>query len=128
MRILSLALLATFTASAHAQVLIGATTPSGGNSSIVEINPATGALRVIMSVPVPAGYEVYNMAALPPCRLAGAIQNVSTANNVSWFMKIDPATNKGRPPTCTFEWGNAWSFEAVVTSINTSFTMFLGDG
>ncbi len=42
--------------------------------------------------------------------------------------KIDPVTNKGRPPTCTFEWGSAWSFEAVVTSINTSFTMFLGDG
>lgn len=42
--------------------------------------------------------------------------------------KIDPKTNKGRPPTCTFEWGNAWSFEAVVTSINTAFTMFLGDG
>ncbi len=45
-----------------------------------------------MSVPVPAGYEVYNMAALPPCRLAGAIQNTSTPNNVSWFMKINPAT------------------------------------
>jgi hypothetical protein len=41
---------------------------------------------------------------------------------------IDSATNKGRPPTCSFEWGTAWSFEAVVTSINTSFTMFKGDG
>ncbi|MGE0598882.1 MAG: peptidoglycan-binding protein [Dehalococcoidia bacterium] len=42
--------------------------------------------------------------------------------------KIDPVTQRGKPPSCTFEWGNAWSFEAVVTSINTSFTMFLGDG
>jgi hypothetical protein len=42
--------------------------------------------------------------------------------------KIDPKTNKGRPPRCTFEWGNAWSFEAVVTSINTNFTMFREDG
>lgn len=41
---------------------------------------------------------------------------------------IDPQTKKGRPPACTFEWGNAWSFEAVVTSITTSFTMFREDG
>jgi hypothetical protein len=41
---------------------------------------------------------------------------------------IDPKTNKGRPPPCTFEWGNAWSFEAVVTSISTNFTMFKEDG
>jgi hypothetical protein len=42
--------------------------------------------------------------------------------------KIDPKTNKGRPPNCSFEWGTAWSFEAVVTSISTNFTMFLEDG
>lgn len=42
--------------------------------------------------------------------------------------KIDPETKKGRPPNCTFEWGNAWSFEAVVTSISTNFTMFRSDG
>lgn len=42
--------------------------------------------------------------------------------------KLDPVTGKGRPPRCTFEWGAAWSFEAVVTSINTNFTMFLSDG
>jgi hypothetical protein len=42
--------------------------------------------------------------------------------------KKDPKTDKGRPPNCTFEWGNAWSFEAVVTSITTNFTMFKEDG
>lgn len=42
--------------------------------------------------------------------------------------QIDPKTNKGRPPNCSFEWGQAWSFEAVVTSISTNFTLFLEDG
>ncbi len=42
--------------------------------------------------------------------------------------KLDPKTKKGRPPRCTFEWGSAWSFEAVVTSISTNFTMFKEDG
>jgi hypothetical protein len=42
--------------------------------------------------------------------------------------KLDPNTGKGSPPRCMFEWGSAWSFEAVVTSISTSFTMFLEDG
>jgi len=42
--------------------------------------------------------------------------------------KLNAKTEKGRPPTCTFEWGAAWSFDAVVTSISTNFTMFLEDG
>lgn len=42
--------------------------------------------------------------------------------------QLDPKTNKGRPPRCIFEWGSAWSFEAVVTSISTNFTMFKEDG
>lgn len=42
--------------------------------------------------------------------------------------KIDQATKTGRPPRCMFEWGQAWSFEAVVTSITQTFTMFLEDG
>lgn len=42
--------------------------------------------------------------------------------------KIDPKTNKGRPPNCMFQWGSAWSFQCVVTSINTNFTMFLENG
>lgn len=42
--------------------------------------------------------------------------------------KIDSKTGKGRPPNVCFEWGNAWSFEAVVTSISTNFTLFREDG
>ena len=42
--------------------------------------------------------------------------------------KLDPKTQKGRPPRCMFSWGSAWSFEAVVTSINTNFTLFKEDG
>lgn len=40
----------------------------------------------------------------------------------------DPATGKGRPPLCKFQWGSLWSFEAVVTSISQRFTLFLSDG
>ncbi len=42
--------------------------------------------------------------------------------------KLDPQTHTGRPPRCMFEWGQSWSFEAVVTSITQTFTMFLQDG
>ena len=42
--------------------------------------------------------------------------------------QLDPKTQKGRPPRCMFAWGSAWSFEAVVTSINTNFTLFKEDG
>ncbi|HMO95633.1 MAG TPA: hypothetical protein PKD27_05885 [Tepidiformaceae bacterium] len=42
--------------------------------------------------------------------------------------KIDPKTKTGRPPRCMFEWGQSWSFEAVVTQITQTFTMFLEDG
>lgn len=40
----------------------------------------------------------------------------------------DPVTDRGRPPRVLFEWGASWSFEAVVTNISTTFTLFLGDG
>ncbi len=42
--------------------------------------------------------------------------------------RLDSKTNKGRPPECMFEWGNAWSFKAVVTSMTQRFTLFLEDG
>lgn len=42
--------------------------------------------------------------------------------------KTDPATNKGRPPECSFQWGKVWSFKAVVTNLTQNFTMFLEDG
>ena len=58
----------------------------------------------------------------------------STYTNAIWDLamvnkdKLDAQTKKGRPPNCTFEWGNAWSFQAVVTSLSTSFTLFREDG
>ena len=36
--------------------------------------------------------------------------------------------NRGWPPQCEFRWGHAWSFKAVITKINQTFTMFLPDG
>lgn len=40
----------------------------------------------------------------------------------------DKKNKKGRPPKVRFQWGKAWSFEAVITSISQSFTLFLEDG
>jgi len=40
----------------------------------------------------------------------------------------DPKTSKGRPPKVRFQWGAAWSFDAVITSVTQSFTLFLSDG
>lgn len=49
------------------------------------------------------------------------------------LMKVDPdlrdsRTQQGRPPRCRFHWGQTWAFEAIVTQIRQSFTLFLGDG
>lgn len=35
---------------------------------------------------------------------------------------------QGRPPKVQFTWGKAWSFEAVMTSLSVTFTLFLPDG
>jgi nucleoid-associated protein YgaU len=40
----------------------------------------------------------------------------------------DPKTGKSRPPKVRFQWGSAWSFDAVITSITQKFTLFLPDG
>ncbi|HEX5546947.1 MAG TPA: hypothetical protein VFX24_06010 [Ktedonobacterales bacterium] len=40
----------------------------------------------------------------------------------------DPKNKKGRPPKVRFQWGSAWSFDAVITSVNQKFTLFLSDG
>jgi hypothetical protein len=40
----------------------------------------------------------------------------------------DHTTQKGRPPKVRFQWGKAWSFEAVITSLSQKFTLFLEDG
>jgi predicted Zn-dependent protease len=40
----------------------------------------------------------------------------------------DKKTGKGRPPIVHFQWGAAWSFDAVITSITQHFTLFLPNG
>jgi nucleoid-associated protein YgaU len=40
----------------------------------------------------------------------------------------DQKNKKGRPPTVRFQWGSSWSFNAVITSIQQKFTLFLSDG
>jgi nucleoid-associated protein YgaU len=40
----------------------------------------------------------------------------------------DKKNKKGRPPKVRFQWGKAWSFEAVITSISQRFSLFLEDG
>src|SRR5262245_16429228 len=42
------------------------------------------------------------------------------------MMKIDD--KKKEPPHCRFEWGNLWSFEAVIESISQKFTLFDKNG
>jgi len=40
----------------------------------------------------------------------------------------DNKTTKSRPPKVRFQWGPAWSFVAVITSITQKFTLFSADG
>ena len=40
----------------------------------------------------------------------------------------DRTTTRSRPPRVRFQWGPAWSFEAVITSITQKFTLFSADG
>jgi nucleoid-associated protein YgaU len=40
----------------------------------------------------------------------------------------DNTTTKSRPPRVRFQWGPAWSFVAVITSITQKFTLFSSDG
>jgi len=40
----------------------------------------------------------------------------------------DKKNKKGRPPKVRFQWGAAWSFDAVLTSMTQKFTLFLPDG
>ena len=49
------------------------------------------------------------------------------------LMMVDPAlkhpkNKKARPPLVCFQWGPAWSFDAVITSLNVKFTLFLDRG
>ena len=40
----------------------------------------------------------------------------------------DQKSKKARPPKVRFQWGDAWHFEAVITSITQKFTLFMGNG
>jgi Contractile injection system tube protein/LysM domain len=40
----------------------------------------------------------------------------------------DKKNKKGRPPTVRFQWGDAWSFHAIISSIQQKFTLFLSTG
>jgi nucleoid-associated protein YgaU len=40
----------------------------------------------------------------------------------------DHTSTKSRPPIVQFRWGEAWYFDAVITSISQTFSLFLGDG
>ncbi|MCD6553661.1 MAG: peptidoglycan-binding protein [Thermodesulfobacteriota bacterium] len=49
------------------------------------------------------------------------------------LMSVDPnlknaKTKKGRPPRCMFNWGQMWSFKAIITQMSQKFTLFLEDG
>ena len=41
---------------------------------------------------------------------------------------VDSATSRRRPPRCLFNWGRVFSFQAVITSVSVSYTMFRADG
>jgi nucleoid-associated protein YgaU len=36
----------------------------------------------------------------------------------------DPKSRRGRPPMVRFQWGDSWSFDAVITSLKQNFTLF----
>lgn len=53
--------------------------------------------------------------------------DVRTYTKELWeMMKIDEKTKE--PPHCRFEWGQLWSFEAVIESISQKFTLFDKNG
>ncbi len=117
-RLSACALLITVVGQANttsAQVLIGSTTVSGGVTNIVEVNPVTGETRPFMTVPVPAGFELWTLAALPPCRIAGTVYRNDNANNRSRLIKIDPATRTSQlleftaPLNTSYSEGMDWS-------------------
>jgi nucleoid-associated protein YgaU len=40
----------------------------------------------------------------------------------------DPKSGRGRPPKVRFQWGDTWSFDAVITSLKQNFTLFHDNG
>jgi hypothetical protein len=43
-------------------------------------------------------------------------------------VNADPNAQKGRPPICTFHWGDYWSFKGVIENISLKFTLFTSQG
>lgn len=41
---------------------------------------------------------------------------------------MDQKTKKSRPPMVRFQWGDMWSFDAVITNISQKFILFLDNG
>ncbi len=58
-------------------------------------------------------------------------QDVRQYTRVLWdLMKIDESSNSPQPepPHCVFKWGSVWGFEAVITQLEQTFTLFRHDG
>ena len=81
---------------ASGQSLVGATVRSGSSTNLIVIDPATGANQVYLGgvvLPSPNTVELYQLAALPNCGLAGSLYVTNgNANDVSRLMRIDPAS------------------------------------
>ncbi len=82
--------------AANGQSLVGATARSGNTTNLIVIDPATGANQVYLGgvvLPTPSTVELYQLAALPNCGLAGSLYVTNgNANDVSRLMRIDPTT------------------------------------
>ncbi len=98
----------------------------GANQPVVTFgggNPATLSMDLM--------FDTYQNA-----RHKGTPKDVRTAyiNNLWKMMYVDDkAKDKKKnkqapPPKVLFTWGKAWSFEAVMTSLSVTFTLFLSDG
>ncbi|MCC6971723.1 MAG: immunoglobulin domain-containing protein [Phycisphaerales bacterium] len=86
------AILLALAGAAHGQTLVGASTTVSGQSTLMVVDPATGATTPFMQVPVPTGYEIRAMASLPGCRLAGLVYSPGDgANGSARLLIIDPA-------------------------------------
>jgi Contractile injection system tube protein len=69
---------------------------------------------------------------------AGLVEDVRRYTRPLWELtQIDdsttepganPAVKKGRPRKVLFQWGATWHFEAVITSMEQQFTLFMPDG
>jgi nucleoid-associated protein YgaU len=74
-------------------------------------------------------FDTYSRAEDP-----AAVQDVRKFTGPIWELMLvdeklkDRKNKKGRPPTVHFQWGEASSFDAVITSITQKFTLFSSRG